>query len=127
MISARVSDDAWATSGLPQRQLPRVSNDVEKAIAERGEQAVEQHLGRVMRNPTGYYLSHVHVVREGPGYAVTDDNVIYGPWLEGVGSRNSPVTRFPGYRAFRRASQLMDREAQRIADRIIGRWIRRNS
>lgn len=127
MISARVDNDAWAASGRPQRQLARVGDDIERTIAERGEQGVRQHLERVMRHPTGHYLSQVHVVRDGPGYAVTDGGVIYGPWLEGVGSRNSPVTRFPGYAAFRRATQLMEREAGRIADRIIDRWIRRNS
>jgi hypothetical protein len=30
---------------------------------------------------------------------------VYGPWLEGVGSRNFPVTRFRGYHAFRVAAQ----------------------
>lgn len=127
MITATVDDDAWATSGLPQRQLPRVQSEIERAIAERGANAVHQHLGNVMRHPTGHYLSQVRAVQDGPGWSVTDDNVIYGPWLEGTGSRNSPVTRFPGYRAFRRATQLMNREAQRIADRIVDRWIRRNS
>jgi hypothetical protein len=52
---------------------------------------------------------------------VHDDGVIYGPWLEGTGSRNAPVTRFPGYGSFRRASQQLDREIGGIADRILTR------
>lgn len=41
---------------------------------------------------------------------VNDDDVIYGPWLEGIGSRNWPVTRFKGYAAFRKAyGRLIER------------------
>lgn len=127
MLRARVDDDAWATSGLPQRQLPRIADEIEQTIARRGYAWIVAYLERVMRNPTGHYVSRISVVEQSPGYAVEVGQVVYDHWIEGTGSRNSPVTRFPGYAAFRRGAQLMDREAQRIADRIIDRWIRRNS
>ena len=42
-------------------------------------------------------------------------NVFSKPWLEGIGSRNSPVTRFPGYHALREAYVVTDRAVPDIA------------
>jgi hypothetical protein len=47
---------------------------------------------------------------------VTDTPVVYGPWLEGVGSRNAPTTRFPGYHTFQLVSQKIDGEAGSLAE-----------
>src|SRR3546814_20243239 len=41
----------------------------------------------------------------------------YGPWLEGVGSRNN-TTRFKGYHAFRKAADALDRRIEDMGDRI---------
>jgi hypothetical protein len=55
---------------------------------------------------------------------VTDSNVLYGPWIEGVSSlnqvvwphrRNPPPRRFPGYFAFRLIAQQLNVEATGIA------------
>jgi hypothetical protein len=56
--------------------------------------------------------------------AVTDSGVIYGPWLEGTGSRNR-TTRFKGYATFRKAAQELDRRAFRIAAAMLDRYVRR--
>jgi hypothetical protein len=48
------------------------------------------------------------------GYGETND-LPYGLWLEGVGSRNSPVTRFPGYHNLRNAAVVTDRAVPDIA------------
>ena len=45
------------------------------------------------------------------GYMVHDSGLVYGPWLEGVGSRNAPVTRFKGYSMFRKVAQQLERKA----------------
>ena len=66
------------------------------------------------------YESFAHVVDGDPetlvndGYGVTN-NLPYGLWLEGLGSRNSPVTRFPGYRNLRNAYDITDRAVPDIA------------
>lgn len=60
------------------------------------------------------YQSFAHTVDDGDdtlvndGYGVTND-LAYGPWLEGLGSRNAPVTRFPGYHALATATAYTDR------------------
>jgi len=45
---------------------------------------------------------------------VHDSGIVYGPWLEGVGSRNYPVTRFKGYSTFRKVRQEIERKAPRM-------------
>lgn len=50
--------------------------------------------------------------------AVTTDLASYGPWLEGVGSRNDS-TRFKGYHGFRRAGQELSMTAKVTAERAL--------
>lgn len=76
------------------------------------------------------YTSFAHVVDDGPdtlvndGYGVTND-LQYGPWLEGVGSRNAPVTRFPGYHALANAYAYTDRAVPDIAQPRIDALVER--
>lgn len=99
--------------------MPRV----EKTIADRGVNLVRARLGSVLKHPTGYYESHIVTDRSVGDIAVTDSGVIYGPWLEGVGSRNS-TTRFKGYRTFRLAGQELNAQAGDIAEREMQPTIR---
>lgn len=46
---------------------------------------------------------------------VTTGDAMYGPWLEGTGSRNR-TTRFKGYFGFRRASDEIQLSVERIAE-----------
>lgn len=73
---------------------------------------------------TGNYRRNVHgMVRDLNGL-ITDGGVIYGPWLEGVGSRNA-TTRFKGYSSFRRTAQWLQEQVVKVAnirlDRLVGR------
>lgn len=90
-------------------------------VATYAEDMVQQRLGQVLQHPTGYYQSRITVDRAGSGYAVSDGGVIYGPWLEGTGSRNQ-TTRFKGYQTFRRTKALVDRKAPGIAAELLGRY-----
>lgn len=70
--------------------------------------------------PTGYYESNVHIHTAATGREVWDGGYagpVYGPWLEGVGSRNN-TTRFKGYHAFRKAANALERRIENIGDRI---------
>lgn len=55
---------------------------------------------------------------------ITDGNVFYGPWIEGVDAanwivwphrRNPPPRRFPGYFAFRKITTVLNLSAESIA------------
>lgn len=96
----------------------------EEEIAQEGVSLVRAQLGRVLQHPTGYYESQVQADRASGDWRVTDGDVIYGPWLEGVGSRNQ-TTRFKGYMTFRKTAKRIDRLAKGTAERILPRYIER--
>lgn len=77
------------------------------------------------QQPTGYYSSHVLARRDSPGQTTVHDSlVVYGPWLEGVGSRNA-TSRFKGYRTWRMTYQRMRGQAPIIAVRVLKRYLPR--
>lgn len=78
-------------------------------------------LDKVLQHPTGYYESQVRSERLDPyNYSVNDGGVIYGPWLEGVSSRNES-SRFKGYGTFRIVQGRMSQKAQSIIEAWVAR------
>jgi hypothetical protein len=92
-------------------------------LAEETKNIILIHLGQVLQNPTGYYESRIAVDRRQIYRGVTDSNVIYGGWLEGISSRNR-TTRFKGYHHFRIAKQRMERRKRQIAAPYVGNFVR---
>lgn len=85
---------------------------------------VLMQLDRVLQHPTGYYESQVRPERVAVDtYSVNDSNVIYGPWLEGVGSRNRERPGFPGYHTFRTVRSRMNSKANEVAEAAVHRMI----
>ncbi len=76
---------------------------------------VQRNLSGSLRNPTGRYQRAVREDRRGDWNLVHDSGVVYGPWLEGTGSRNNS-TRFKGYASFRRALAAVQPRVQEIAE-----------
>ena len=72
---------------------------------------------------TGNYRRNVHGVASHLHGRITDGGVIYGPWLEGVSSRNV-TTRFRGYSSFRRVGQSLQEDAHDVAERHIERAVK---
>jgi hypothetical protein len=112
--------------GRLSRALDRAQDDIERDIAKEGEQLIQERLGAVLRHPTGHYQRSI-ATREASGHhVITDGGVIYGPWLEGVGSRNR-TTRFKGYRTFRTVVQELNKRAEHLADKAVSHDIGRLS
>lgn len=111
-------------NGMAGPIISRGCDEAERDIAHEGADRVRSRLAVVLRHPTGRYMSHISVVERGGSSEVTDRGIIYGPWLEGTGSRNR-TTRFKGYATFRRVAQTLDRDAARLADPAIDRAARR--
>ncbi len=106
--------DRWAEPRVAVAVMG-AQQDAVDAVAERLLTVVQGNMRTSFRHPTGYYYSRVVNERRGSrDRVVTDNGVIYGPWLEGVGKRNR-TTRFKGYANFRRAGQQVEREAPAIA------------
>lgn len=84
---------------------------------------VSMELIAVLQHPTGYYESQVTKERRGPGViSVNDGGVIYGPWLEGVSSRNE-TTRFKGYATFRRMRNRVAQKTEVVAEAAVARHL----
>ncbi|MFD5697445.1 hypothetical protein [Streptomyces lasiicapitis] len=110
--------------GRAARAMQDACDDAREDIAEFAEEHALALMGAAFRHPTGYYESRVTTTRvSGDTSLVHDQGVVYGPWLEGVGSRNSPVTRFPGYFHWRRTKALVAARGPQIAERAVQRHL----
>lgn len=122
MITAtsHVSTRGSLFNGSLARAIDDFTDDFEREFSQHAHDLIQARLRRVLKNPTGYYQSQVVTSRRLGDWAVTDSGVIYGPWLEGTGSRNR-TTRFKGYFTFRIVTQRLQREAEPFAERILRR------
>jgi hypothetical protein len=109
------------------RAVPVVHAMAEAALVELADYTrfeVLMQLDRVLQHPTGYYESQVRPQRVAVDtYSVNDSNVIYGPWLEGISSRNRARPGFPGYHTFRTVRGRMAQKADQVAEAAVQRMI----
>lgn len=92
-------------------------DDVKRQVVGQVVADVHYVLDRRIQHPTPYYETQIVAVQTGHDWTVNDRGVIYGPWLEGVSSRNT-ATRFKGYHAFRESFQESQHYIPVFADRI---------
>lgn len=101
--------------------------DVKTKVAEYTEDTWQAFMDASFRHPTGTYQSHVNIAKRDKDLVVNDgwpeSRLPYGPWLEGVGSRNSPATRFPGYFALRRAYVKVSGEVDQVTQPIVDKFV----
>lgn len=102
------------------RAFSQFRDELEEESAEWALEHIQRTFHTSFKAPTGAYESHV-VVRKSPtGHEVWDGGLggpVYGPWLEGVESRNR-TGRFKGYHAFRKAAHALDRRIESMGDRM---------
>lgn len=97
-------------------------------VADTAQQAYAEwmtNLNTSIRHPTPYYETQVHVEGDEVRKSVNDRGIVYGPWLEGTGSRNSPVTRFPGYHGLERAVATLEAGQHEREQRILEPYLER--
>jgi hypothetical protein len=123
-MSAEVRMTGPLFDGSAARTVDLICDDVEDQIGQTVFDAVRQRLRTVLVNPTGYYESRVQVNRQSDSLVISDSGVVYGPWLEGTGSRNGR-SRFKGYATFRKVSQQIASEAVQDADRVVAAQVGR--
>lgn len=114
-------------------RVHRAFRDYTEGFEEEAAEWALRHVKRTyhasFQQPTGFYESNVRVERSGADHMVTDGGQagpVYGPWLEGVGSRNN-ATRFKGYHAMRKAANALERRIDEIGQRVLVRFINRMS
>ncbi len=108
--------------GVAKKELAAAVLGVQKEVAAYAEFQWRLNLDSSMQNPTGRYESHINTARRDADLVVSDgypgSGLLYGPWLEGVGTRNK-TTRFKGYFALRRAANSVAQKVAAIAEPII--------
>ena len=127
MSTVKVHYDGNLFSNANAEIVAKMRREIVDAVAAEAERTVRdigQGSFRYLKSPpTGKWSKSLHTEESGDDRIVTTD-IIYGPWLEGVGSRNES-TRFKGYRMFRRTTQRLQRGgSERIANPIIDRAVR---
>jgi hypothetical protein len=108
-----------------------VDTMIDDMLAEMVEVAAAQGFADVMTSlnehiqfPTPYYETQINIARDGRALVVNDRDIVYGPWLEGVSSRNKR-TRFKGYASFRRSAANLRRKLPELLAPVAARWTAR--
>lgn len=112
--------------GVAKKELAAAVLQVQKEVADYALFQWQLNLEGSLQNPTGRYQQQLNVLRRGPDLVVNDgwpgSGLVYGPWLEGVGSRNQ-TTRFKGYFALRQARNSVGQKVAAIARPIIDKFL----
>jgi hypothetical protein len=110
--------------GRAERAIEDACDDARDDIAAYAEERVLMGTAANFKTRTPYYETRVTTTRVSSEVSlVHDQGVIYGPWLEGVGSRNAPVTRFAGYGFWRVAKQAVAARGPQIAEIAVQRHL----
>lgn len=117
----RIRTSAQYSGPLLDFRARRAFSDFREELEEESAEWALAHIRRTFhtsfRNPTGYYESNVRIRNDNEVWDGGQGGPVYGPWLEGVGSRNN-TTRFKGYHAFRKAASALDRRIEEMGDRM---------
>lgn len=121
----RIETSGPIFDGVAERQISEWCNNLEERLANDARDELDIQFHDTFKHATGYYEAHVQVHSDPDGHVVSDGGVIYGPWLEGTGSRNAPHTRFKGYANFRRVTASINRKTTRVAQEMLPALLRR--
>ncbi len=93
------------------------------AVRDQASADVHRNANQSFKHPTPYYETQIHSLQRGRTAVVNDRGVVYGPWLEGAGSRNR-TTRFKGYHLWRKATTSATKAIPRLAKPILAKFYR---
>ena len=122
MSGVRATREGPLFDGRVEKAIANAADDTEKTVATLGASMVRSRLNVVLKKQTPIYRFKVRAEPDAPGWMIHDQRMIYGPWLEGTGSRNR-TTRFKGYRTFRIITQELNKKAKVIAEGVVARWL----
>ena len=135
-ISTKVEITGALFKGTAPSVLRKVTNSAVEELLEEGQgflfetlrprpagvYKTAQEAGR--NASTGNYRRNVQASVQNLSGTLSDGGVLYGPWLEGVSSRNKS-TRFPGYFSFRKAQQYMDKKSEKVLNKYMAKFARK--
>lgn len=91
----------------------------EKELLDAAFSDIDNTLNQVLRTQTPHFRLQTKIVSNR-----VENNVIYGPWLEGTGSRNR-TTRFKGYFTFRKVASRIRSKKDYVTEKAITRALRK--
>ncbi len=125
-MSIQIKKSGGVVSGKAKVVISNAIEEVNEDIGQEAYNRVQQLLGASLKSPTGYYQSQIVTNVQSNTLEISDGGIVYGPWLEGTSSRNE-TTGFKGYHTFRTVMQEMEKSADKIADKAIGKAVKRLS
>lgn len=109
--------------GRVERGIVAAANDAAGKLGTEGERRWKANLDASLRKPSGAYRKRIKLYGPMAGQSRVHDQLgIYGPWLEGTGSRNA-TTRFKGYAAARKATQELESGAVHLVEEVVKRHL----
>lgn len=123
-VSVTVDADGPLFNGSAKRIVADLRRDIEKSVAAAAMSELHHKMDQSFRNPTPYYETQVVQDRQVDSTQIHDRDIVYGPWLEGVSSRNRR-SRFKGYKMWRRTTQEIDERVPEIVRAVVRRGIGR--
>jgi hypothetical protein len=131
MLAISVSLHGPVAEGYGTEIVDDLVDDLVWEVGSQGLANVNTVLNSSIQQPTPYYetmttLNWGVFAGAGANVIVHDRGIVYGPWLEGIGSRNFPKTSFKGYHAFEKgAIALNDGQALRVSEVVLKRYMPR--
>lgn len=121
-LSFRSRSSGPIGSGAIHRHVRDYEKDVAEELAEDARFSWTNKLNLRLRKQTPFYVLHIEKRQIAWNrWKIDDSGIVYGHWLEGTGSRNAPVTIFPGYYSLRDTKAEYGRGPRRriVAERIL--------
>jgi hypothetical protein len=125
MSDIQVTTSGPVFDGRADTMVDTMLDEVLDEVGDYGQFEWQMKLEDSLRHPTGRYQARLNVTRAHLSRTVNDRQSVYGPWLEGTGSRNTPATRFAGYWSARRATAALKQKAKAIGQPAVDRGIER--
>lgn len=123
-MSITIDSQGPLFDGRAAQAMADACDDARDDIAAYAEERVLMGTSASFKTRTPYYETRIETTRVSSEVSLVHDNgVVYGPWLEGVGSRNYPVTRFKGYHHWRNAKVAVEARGPQIAEIAVNRHL----
>lgn len=105
-------------NGTASQAMKDYAEAVNVKLAREVKDEIVTDLNTAFKHSTGHYISKVKVTDNKGSATVDDSGIVYGPWLEGISSKNA-TTKFAGYHVFERVARKMQVTAATEAEKIL--------
>lgn len=111
-------------SGKDAEHVAAFLREAQDEVSQQAFANLHQLMDKNFKHPTPYYETQVLNQRVENTNVIHDRGIVYGPWLEGVSSRNQ-TTRFKGYHIFRDAARQTQKEVPALVLHVMRRYLGR--